>query len=147
MFERQFLTLVAVAAAAAGAFAWGSAGYRQRDELQAWADTRCAAAGAAYAPPVKGKIKPGQACADRVDQLAAFERDTNRETANLLLGGLDDRNRKTNSDAAKARTAAEAAAAATHRMEAANAAVEGDHVGGDWFGALNQSAGLRPPGR
>jgi hypothetical protein len=147
MFERQFLTLLGVSVAAAGLFAWGAAGYHQRDQLQTWATTRCAAAGEAYAPPAQSKDKPGQACAGRIDRLVKFERDTNSQTAGVLLDALNDQTRKTNTDAAKARTAAEAAAAATKRMEAANAAVKDDQVGGDWFGALNQSAGLRAPER
>jgi hypothetical protein len=146
MLERQFLTLVGVSVAAAALFAWGAAGHHQRDQLQAWATTRCAAAGEAYAPAMP-KGEPGQACATRIDQLAKFERDTNSQTAGVLLGALSDQTRKSNVDAAKTRTAAEAAAAATKRMEAANAAVQDDLVGGAWFGALNQSAGLRPPER
>lgn len=146
MLERQFLTLVGVSIAAAALFAWGAAGHHQRDRLQAWATTRCAAAGEAYAPATP-KSKPGQACATRIDQLAKFERGTNSQTAGVLLGALSDQTRKSNIDAAKARTAAEAAAAASKRMEAVNAAVQGDQVGGAWFGALNRSAGLRPPER
>jgi hypothetical protein len=147
MFERQFLTLVGVSVAAAGLFAWGAAGYRQRDQLQTWATTRCAVAGEAYGSPAKSKDRPGQACAARIDQLAKFERDTNTATVGVLVDALSDQTQKTNTDAAKARTAAEAAAAATKRMEAANAAVKDDQVGAAWFGALNQSAGLRAPER
>lgn len=147
MLDRGFLTLVALGAVAAVLFTGGLAVRNERDQLKAWATTRCAAAGEPFAPADGDRARPGAECATRIDQLARFERETNAGTAQVLREHLAEQNQKTNTDAAKARAAAEAAAAATKRMEAANAAVENDQVGGDWFGALNQSAGLRPPQR
>lgn len=141
--NRGFLTLVALAAASAAVFVWGSQGYRERDALQRWVDVQCAAAGKPYAPP---KGAPGKACGEAIRGLAAFKADTNAATAQILANAVRDRDAKTARAITQAQSAARAAQAAALQMETANAAVQDDNrVGPGWFGALNRSGGLRDP--
>lgn len=143
---REWLTLLAVAGAAAWLYAQYASVRHDRDQLQAFADIACADAGASFAPG-PGK-KAGAECRAWIRDLAAFKRDTNSETARILADAMADQQRKTGVDAAHARRAAEAARAAAEKMGEADAAItEGDRVGAAWFGALNDVAGLRPPAR
>ncbi len=149
--HRKFLTLLAVCVAAVGVYVWGANLMGQRDQLAAWANTACAASGSDYfpSPGAKGAARMnGVACLAQVRQLAAFQKQVTSGTAEQLIAALEAREGKQNVDAMLARRAAEAARAASERMEKADAAVGNDNqVGGDWFGAVNQSAGLRPPAR
>ncbi len=153
---RQWLTLVAVGAAAAFLYIQWSRVTGQRDAAIAWSEKACATAGVAYAASaetVEGKavrFATGQRCHAAIVDLIAFRTDTDRATAETLAAAMRDRDARTQSDAAQARAAAEAARAATERMETADAkAAPTDRVDGDWFAALNDLAGLRarPAGR
>jgi hypothetical protein len=156
---RDWLTLIALAAAAAYLYAQFATVQHERDQLRTFAGMACAAAGSSYdvaqisvkaenGQTKTAKVKPGAVCLARARELAAFERDTNSETARILAEAFEEQRRKAGLDAAHARRAAEAAAAAAERMEEADAAIkEDDRVGPAWFDALNGVAGLRPPAR
>lgn len=154
--DRQWLTLIAVGAAAAFLYIQWSRVTGERDRALQWSETACAAAGTTYAASVETigskqvKYATGQRCKATIADLAAFRAETTRLTAETLSKAIRDRDARTQSDAAHARAAAEAARAATQRMEAADAkAAPTDRVDGDWFAALNDLAGLRaqPAGR
>uniref|UniRef100_UPI003B3AF9FA hypothetical protein n=1 Tax=Sphingomonas sp. TaxID=28214 RepID=UPI003B3AF9FA len=98
----------------------------------------CIAAGAAARTPAE--------CFGRIDALAAFERDTLAASNAALAAGLAEGRRKGVADRNIADLAARERRAASESMEAANARIgTDDHVGGDWFAALNRAAGLRAP--
>lgn len=150
--DRQWLTLIAVGAAAAFLYVQWSRVTGERDRALHWAEVACAAAGSTYAASIETvdgkrvKLATGQRCKATIADLAAFRADTDRMTADKLAAAMRDRDARTQSDAAHARAAAEAARAATQRMEAADAkAAPTDRVDGDWFAALNDLAGLRAP--
>lgn len=147
---RGYLTLMALAVAAAFLYARFQEVRTDRDALASWGEAVCASAGSHLVTPAPAKGKPparGVACRASVDALAAFKAQAATKTADELLEALDERLGKENVDAALARRAAERAQLAAERMEAADAAVQGDHVGPSWFDALNQSGGLRAPAR
>lgn len=148
---RGYLTMLALAGAAAFLYAQFQEVRADRDALASWGEQVCAAAGSrlvAVDPPSEPEpMARGEACRAKVDALAAFRAQSATETTDELLAALDERLGKENVDAALARRAAERAQLAAEKMEAADAAVQGDRVGHAWFDALNQSGGLRPPAR
>lgn len=151
--NRQWLTLIALGAVVAFLYVQWSRVTDERDRALHWAETACAAAGTTYAASIETvdgkrvKYAIGQRCKATIADMVAFRTDTDRVTAETLAAAMRDRDARTQSDAAHARAAAEAARAATLRMEAADAkAAPTDHVDGDWFAALNDLAGLRPAG-
>jgi hypothetical protein len=150
--DRQWLTLIAVGAAAAFLYVQWSRVTGERDRALQWAEVICAAAGTTYAASVQTvdgkrvKYAAGQRCKATIVDLAAFRTDSDSTTAATLAAAMRERDARTQTDAAHARAAAEAARAATQRMEAADAkAAPTDRVDGDWFAALNDLAGLRAP--
>jgi hypothetical protein len=144
--SREWLVLLLVAAAAAWLYAEYVSIRRDRDRLHAIATEACAAAGSQLV--AASTAKRGQLCLRKVRELAAFKGDTDAESARILAEAVTDHNRKTKADAAHARRSAEAANAAAARMEKADAAIQDDdRVGADWFGAVNDVAGLRPRSR
>ncbi|KQM79357.1 hypothetical protein ASE70_05670 [Sphingomonas sp. Leaf22] len=147
---RQWLTLIALGIAAAWLYAQWSDVTGERDRLSAFVQTACAAAGADYTAGVatvdgrRIRYPAGQRCHAAIVAAAQFRADTDRATAETLAAAMRDRDTRARSDAAHARAAAEAARAATLRMEAADAkAATTDRVDHDWFAALNDLAGLR----
>ncbi|MDB5688557.1 MAG: hypothetical protein JWL91_433, partial [Sphingomonas bacterium] len=104
--NRSWLLLLAVAAAGAALYAWGAEGRADRTRLIHWADTVCASAGAELQP---AKGARGAACAGAVADLARFRRDTNEQTAKLLLEDAQSRSTKMAADAQSARRSANAA--------------------------------------
>jgi len=139
--ERRWLVLLAIAGLGAWLYAHMAIAQAQRDALRAFADRTCAAAGAPY---VAGAAK----CEQRIQSLAAFERDTNTETARILAEAIAERDGKTSADSLAARHAAEQARDAALNMEKADAKVgPDDQVNAAWFDALNHAGGLRPPKR
>ncbi len=151
--NRQWLTLIALGAAAAFLYIQWSRVTGERDRALQWSEIACAAAGSTYAASIETvdgkrvKYATGQRCKATIADLAAFRTDSDRMTADKLAAAMRDRDARTQSDAAHARAAAEAARAATQRMEAADAkAAPTDRVDSHWFAALNDLAGLRPAG-
>lgn len=150
--NRTLITILVLAAAAAGLYAWGAIGRQEARELRRWADVTCASAGAPFVhvdhlDPASGKpaprLKRGVACARRIADLAAFERSTNSESVTVLTDALEEQAARSDADAASAARDARAARAATERMEKADANLTDDQVGPDWFDALDELGGLR----
>jgi hypothetical protein len=142
--HRSWLTLLALAGAAAF-FWWEFATMRaERDRYRQWADVVCASAGTTYAAAPKSRLKAGEQCKAEVAALARFRTDQARLTADLLARVARERDGKIDRDLAAAARSARAAAEAAQDMEKANAALKGDHVDPAWFAALNRLAGLQP---
>lgn len=151
--ERAWLTLLLVASAA-GFIYWKFATVeRDRDALLGFARVACATAGAQFdgsieAPPNgKGKAVKhprGQLCNARLLELAAFERDATKASNQALADGIRDHNMKSAADAKAAALDAAAAEAALRRMEKQDNEIgKENRVGGNWFRALNELAGVR----
>jgi hypothetical protein len=142
---RWFL-LLAVAAVAAGLYAWGAEGRADRARLQAWAERACAATSAPF-PASKGHAR-GALCEAEIRALVADRRIAAESTAKLLAAAIAEQDAKRSRDVATAARAARDARAAATMMENANAHVgPDDRVGRDWFDALNRVAGLHDPAR
>ena len=151
---RDWLTLLAVAGAAAFLYYQFQTVQRDRDSLLGFARLACAAAGAEFdasISTVNGKAvshKRGELCSGRIHALGAFERDTLKASNDGLAGALADHASKSEADALAAARDAAAAGAAAQRMEQAeNEVRQDDRVGPAWFDALNDLAGLRSPQR
>lgn len=158
---REWLTLLAVGAAAAWLYAQWAEVRQDRDRLAHWADVTCAGAGTSFAggterrtdtagKPVTVRFADGQRCRTAITTAVAFKGETDRATAERLARAMLEHDGKLVADARLARVAAEAAKAATERMEIANAEVEAQadgtgRVDRAWFAALNDVAGLHPP--
>lgn len=141
---RAWLTLVGVAIVAAWLY-WQLATLRKdRDALLAFSEVACASAGSPF--PASGKLKRGEACRQRVRDLAQLELDVTRASNEALKGALDDHATRSRADASAAARHAASAEAAARRMEQADNAIPSDNrVSRHWFDALNNIAGLRPP--
>lgn len=156
---RDWLTLLAVAAAAAWLYYQFATVRNDRDALLGFARVNCAAAGTKFdasveqrldakGKPVTVKLKRGEACSLRMLELAAFERDATKASNSALAGALKEHATKSEADASAAARDAAAAEAAAQRMEQQENAVSQDNrVGPDWFDAFNGLAGLRQPRR
>src|SRR3546814_18267417 len=80
--KRDYLTLLAVAAAAAWLYAQWAGAQRERDNVVATADQICAAAGSRFEP---GAVQ----CRAAVTRLSAFERATSQQTTAPLARKSD----------------------------------------------------------
>lgn len=116
---------------------------KDRDAVVSWADKACLAAGSSFPAP-KAKDR-GSACLAAIQELQRFKLDALSKSNTALLEHVEEQAAKQSTDATAARRAAERTLAATQRMEKADAAVEGDRVGGDWAGSFNDLAGLPAP--
>ncbi|RJF92981.1 hypothetical protein [Sphingomonas cavernae] len=144
--NRHWLTLLAVAAAAAFLFVRGETFRMDRDRIASTADGICAAAGSGFQPEGVAKSDRGKACRKAVERLAAFERETRSESARVLSEVNRERETKTQADIARASSNAQAARDAQILMEKADGKIANDdRVDGGWFDAFNRAAGLRPP--
>jgi len=142
---RKWLTLLAVLIAAATVYVWWQAAARDRDSLIAAADNICAASGASFRPE---KVKPeawGKACLAEVTRLRAFELGVANASAAELIEAMERRDGKAATDAALAAEFARRTNQHLLEMEKADAAVQGDRVGGDWAVGLNNLGRLRDP--
>jgi len=151
---RDWLTLLAVAAAAAWLYYQFATVQRDRDALLGFARINCATAGAEFdaSSTIEAgktvKHKRGELCSKRMLALTAFERDTLSSSNKALAGALEQHATKSEADASAAARDAAAAAAAAHEMEKAeNAIAQDNRVGPDWFDAFNRLAGLQPARR
>lgn len=88
--------------------------------------------------------KRDDACLNAIQALVTFERDALRASAATLAEAQRAREAKAAADLAASRAAAARTASVLSNLEKANAQVAGDHVGADWFGAVNDAAGLQP---
>jgi hypothetical protein len=144
--HRKLLTAAALLVAAAAMWAAWRDAERNRQSLILAADGMCAAAGSEFRPAGAARRDWGVACLDDVRALAAFKADTVAGSLQVALDAMERRQGKEAADAALAAAIARRNQETLERMEAADAAVEGDQVGGPWACAVNDLAGLRAPG-
>lgn len=108
----------------------------------------CEAAGSLYVE-VDGKGRPlprgkwGRACVGAVKGLAAFKADALAARLKALAQFQAEQAGKTTADQTAAAHDAQALGTAKQRMEAEDATVRDDRVGGGWFARLNELGGLR----
>ena len=141
--SRETILLIAIAGAAAALYAWGATARKDRDQLQAWAEKACLSVGAQF----PGAGKKVDACAQRIADLAAYERQSQAETNIILAGAAQRQAAKAAADTTLAEQQAAHRRAAAAQMEKADARIApDDRVGPDWFAGVNRLAGLRPPG-
>ena len=140
---RKLLTLLAVASAAGGLYVWGETARRDRDGLIVWSDLTCTAAGSEFRPADAKKRQWGVACLAEVKRLVDVEQALKTQNIVTLLADLERREGKEAADATLAAAMAQRTADAVARMEAADAAVQGDRVGSGWAAAVNELGGLR----
>lgn len=150
---RKFWTLLAVIVAAGGFYVqWQFArdaatrAAADRASLIAADDGICEAVNAPFRPAGVQRQAWGMACIVEARRLGRIEGDLARGSADALIAALDERMGKEAADAALAAAMSKRTAEAVARMEAADAAVEGDRVGGGWACAVNDLGGLRAPG-
>lgn len=112
--------------------------YRDLARLERWTQQTCAFTGEPF-------TEKGAECQQRVEDLARFERDARDASSEAQGEDLDEQRKKAGVDLDAARKTAKELTDAAKKMEKANAAVQNDRVGTDWFGALNELGGLRRP--
>lgn len=140
---RKFLTLLLVLSAGAAAYYWMEKAKYDRDQYLNQARQICASAGEPFQPEGSKQKDWGKRCNGRVVALVAFRDQVRSGSLDAMLADLERREGKQAADAALAAVYAKRATDALTRMEAADAAVEDDRVGGDWAAAVNDLAGLR----
>ena len=147
---RTFLTLAVVLAAAATLYVWwqGAETARlkalaERNDLWARAVNICEAAGMPFSPTGTQRGDAGVVCLQTVRELRAFRRETVTGSLDVALAAIERQRGKEAADAALALAYGQRASEALSRMEAADAAVEDDRVGGGWAAAVNELGGLR----
>ena len=141
--SRETVLLIAIASAAAALYAWGATARKDRDQLQAWAEKACLSAGTQF----PGAGKKVDACAQRIVDLAVYERQSQAATNTILAGAVERQATKSAADATLAKTQAARRTDAAAQMETADAQIAPDNrVGPDWFDSVNRVAGLRASG-
>lgn len=143
MANRKFLTLLVVLAGAAAAYFWLEKAKDDRALLLTQAREICATAGEPFQPEGSKQKVWGKRCNGRVAALVAFRDQVRTGSLDAMIEDLERREGKEAADAALAAVYAKRATDALTRMEAADAAVKDDRVGGDWAAAVNDLAGLR----
>lgn len=139
--SRRYLTLLLVAAIAAGLWTAFARARAERDDTLAMAERICAAANSDF---VTDECTPGVACAQKVKLLAAFRNDAQAATTQHLIGALQEHADKQMRDAQRRAATREAQRAAAAAMIHAEEQIDENQVNGNWFAALNRLAGLRP---
>ncbi|WP_069337150.1 hypothetical protein [Sphingobium yanoikuyae] len=140
--RREWLTLLAVAAAGAWLYVQYEQVRRDRDAWSRWASTACAFVDAPIAVDV-GAPRRTDACTVRLGALASFERETLAESNRALAAHQAADRARMQGDAARAGADARTAREALAAMEKENDRIDQDRVSGPWFDALNRVAGLR----
>lgn len=144
--HRKLLTAFALLLATAAMWvAWREA-ERHRESLTAAADRICEASGVAFRPEGVTRRDWGLACLQKVRDLRGFKDETISGSLDVALDAMERQQGREAADAALAAAMARRNQETLERMEAADAAVEGDRVGGEWACAVNDLAGLRAPG-
>lgn len=140
---------------ATGAFLtakWVAADHRHRAASKAltaalgWADRACGLVGRTYVPDGKKKPKVetwGRDCLADLAEAVRFKAEAEQQAADALVAFNAEQAAKQESDLAAVRRNSTRQQKAEQRMEAANAAVQGDDVDAGWFGDLGRLAGLR----
>ena len=140
---RKFLTLLVVLAGAAFVYFWMEKAKDDRALLLTQAREICASAGEPFQPEGSRQKDWGRLCNRRVAELVDYQDKVQSGSLDAMLADLERREGKQAADAALAAAYAKRANDALTRMEAADAAVKDDRVGGDWAAAVNDLAGLR----
>lgn len=140
---RKFLTLLLVLAGAAAAYFWMEKAKDDRALLLTQAREICASAGEPFQPEGSKQRDWGKRCNGRVAALVAFRDQVSSGSLDAMIADLERREGKEAADAALAAVYAKRATDALARMEATDAAVKDDRVGGGWAAAVNDLAGLR----
>lgn len=140
---RKFLTLLVVLSLGAAAYYWMEKAKDDRALLLTQAREICASAGEPFQPEGSRQKDWGKRCNGRVAALVAFREQVRSGSLDAMLADMERREGKQAADAALAAVYAKRATDALTRMEAADAAVKDDRVGGDWAAAVNDLAGLR----
>lgn len=143
MANRKFLLFLLVMGAAAGLWFWMEKAKDDRALLLTQAREICAVAGEPFQPEGSKQKDWGRACRGRVVALVSFRDQVRTGSLDAMIADLERREGKEAADAALAAVYAKRATDALTRMEAADAAVKDDRVGGDWAAAVNDLAGLQ----
>lgn len=147
--RKAFTLLLALAVAAAFYVQWQAAEIQRqraaadRASLIGAAEAICAAMGAEFRPEGELRTGWGTACLAEARRLGRMEGDLAAGSLETALAAMERQHGKEQADAALAAALSQRTAAAVERMEAANAAVEGDRVGPGWAAAVNDLGGLR----
>lgn len=140
---RKFLTLLVVLAGAASVYFWMEKAKDDRALLLTQAREICASAGEPFQPEGSKQKDWGKRCNGRVAALVDYRNKVQAGSLEAAYADIERREGKEAADAALAAAYAKRATDALTRMEAADAAVKDDRVGGDWAAAVNDLAGLR----
>lgn len=140
---RKFLTLLVVLSLGAAAYYWMEKAKADRALLLTQAREICATVNVPFQPEGSRQKDWGRLCNMRVADLVDYQDKVQTGSLDAMLADLERREGKQAADAALAAVYAKRATDALTRMEAADAAVKDDRVGGDWAAAVNDLAGLR----
>ncbi|MBU1522122.1 MAG: hypothetical protein KJ728_11955 [Alphaproteobacteria bacterium] len=141
--NRRFLTLLVLLIGAATVYFWLEKAKADRDLLLVQAREICATVNVPFQPEGSRQKDWGRLCNKRVAELVDYQDKVQSGSLDAMLADIERREGKQAADAALAAVYAKRATDALTRMEAADAAVQDDHVGGDWAAAVNDLAGLR----
>lgn len=147
--RRVVLLTLALAVAAAFYVQWQAAEIQSqraaadRASLIGAADAICAALGSEFRPEGELRTGWGVACKAEALRLGRMEGDLAAGSLQVALDAMERQHGKEQADAALAAALSQRTAEAVEKMEAANAAVEGDRVGPGWAAAVNELGGLR----
>jgi len=143
--ELAFVVLLAVASAGAYFYVRAERAIADRDAVLHRAELICKSAGIDFLSS-RPRIADGVDCGTRVQRLAEWKGEAERQTAQLMAQALADNAARQARDNDAARRAAEAAQSAALAMEKADAEAERRNlVDREWFAAVNHVAGLRAP--
>lgn len=141
--NRRFLTLLVLLIGAATVYFWLEKAKGDRALLLSQAREICATVNVPFQPEGSRQKDWGRLCNKRVAELVDYQDKVQSGSLDAMLADLERREGKQAADAALAAVYAKRATDALTRMEAADAAVKDDRVGGDWAAAVNDLAGLR----
>ncbi len=141
--NRRFLTLLVLLIGAATVYFWLEKAKGDRALLLSQAREICATVNVPFQPEGSRQKDWGRLCNRRVAELVDYQDKVQSGSLDAMLADLERREGKQAADAALAAVYAKRATDALTRMEAADAAVKDDRVGGDWAAAVNDLAGLR----
>ncbi len=142
--EGAFIVLAIVAAIGAWLYVGREQARADRDDIAHRAELICTASGTGFA--AQHGVERGAACQARVAALVQYQQHSAEIAAQQLAQAMKDHDARQMADNRAALATAQAANAATARMEAAEQNAQRTNlVGRDWYAALNGFAGLRPP--
>lgn len=141
--NRRFLTLLVLLIGAATVYFWLEKAKGDRALLLSQAREICATVNVPFQPEGSRQKDWGRLCNRRVAELVDYQDKVQSGSLDAMLADLERREGKQAADAALAAVYAKRATDALTRMEAADAAIKDDRVGGGWAAAVNELGGLR----